>query len=198
MLRDMVSELQDSLESMSRRFISSRLSVGSLEEKINSDESPSEDDDEETVVAVSHGAVLKNEIVYPAIHVEKQNHEEPTVVASQVKKHVAKPVEPESESEYEEEEEEEVVEVKPVATQAKKPITKPVTPVESDCESEEEGPDVSVPEEEGEEEEEEEAELEEFTFKGKTYYKDDENNVYNDDGDLIGRKVGVNVVFNKK
>lgn len=190
MLRDMVSELQDSLEGMNRRFISSRLSVGSLEEKINPEESSSEESDEDgTVVAVSRGAVLKNEIVYPAIHVEKQNHEEPVVVLSTpvVKKPIIAPApappvvtkkpEPEPEHEHASEEEE----------------------AEEEEESEKESPDVSVPEEESEEEEEEEEseelELEEFTFKGKTYYKDDENNVYNEDGDVIGRKVGANVVF---
>ncbi len=181
MLRDMVSELQDSLESMSRRFISSRLSVGSLEEKTNTeDSSDDENDDDNAVIEVSRGAVVKNEIVYPPIHVEKQNHA----------------VEEESD------EEEEVVPVKkPVVssiTPAKRPAPEPDSESEEEEEEEEEGPDVSVPEEAEEEEEEEEAELEEFTFKGKTYYKDDDNNVYNDDGDLIGRKVGVNVVFNKK
>jgi hypothetical protein len=181
MLRDMVSELQDSLESMSRRFISSRLSVGSLEHKTNPDEvSDEEDDDDNAVIEVTHGAVLKNEIVYPSIHVEKQNHVS----------------EPESESEEESEEEEAPpAPVKKPAASA--PVKKPAPEPES--EEEDEGPDVSVPEEEEEEEEEEEVvEMEEFTFKGKTYYKDDDNNVYNDDGDLIGRKVGASVVFNKK
>lgn len=196
MLRDMVSELQDSLEGMNRRFISSRLSVGSLEEKINSEESSSEDDDDDegdAVVAISRGAVLKNEIVYPAIHVEKQNHDEPIVVVTpkkvpiltviaveeeviEVKKPAPTPT-PTPECEEEEESEEEVEEVEEV---------------------EEEGPDVSVQEEEADEEEAEELELEEFTYKGKSYYKDDENNVYNDDGDVIGRKVGPSVVFTKK
>ena len=211
MLRDMVSELQDSLESMSRRFISSRLSVGSLEQKTNPDDSSDdEDDDDDAVIEVSRAAVLKNEIVYPAIHVEKQNHvvesesEEEEAPPAPVKKPAAsapvkKPA-PEPEPETEDEESEEEVPPAPVkkAAAAVTPAKRPAPAPESESEEEEEedeGPDVSVPEEE---EEEEEAELEEFTFKGKTYYKDDENNVYNDDGDLIGRKVGAGVVFNKK
>jgi hypothetical protein len=209
MLRDMVSELQDSLESMSRRFISSRLSVGSLEHKINTDDSSdNEDDCDDAVVEVSRVSVLKNEIVYPSIHVEKQNHvpdsedeesEEEAPPAVVKKPATSAPVKkpapaPEPESEEEESEEEAPVPVKKAAapiTPAKRPAPEP-EPESEEEEEEEEGPDVSVPEEE------EEAELEEFTFKGKTYYKDDENNVYNDDGDLIGRKVGASVVFNKK
>ena len=191
MLRDMVSVLQDSLEGMNRRFISSRLSVGSLEEKINSEESSSEEDDDdegEAVVAISRGAVLKNEIVYPAIHVEKQNHDEPIVVVAPKKVPTLTVIAVE----------EKVIEVKkPAPTPTPTPEPEPEPESEEEEEEEEESPDVSVQEEE-EEEESEELELEEFTFKGKTYYKDDDNNVYNDDGDVIGRKVGPSVVFAKK
>ena len=175
MLRDLVTDLQESLESMNRRFISSRVSIGSLEGNENTEEdSSSEDDEEDAVIEVTQGAVLKNEIVYPAIHVEKQGHDMPAPAPAPAAKKQAPIPEPE----------------------------------EEEVEDEEDGPDVSVPEEEAEEEEEveeeeeaeeeEELELEEFTFKGKTYFKDDDNNVYNDDGEVIGRKVGPNVVFNKK
>ncbi len=179
MLRDLVTDLQESLESMNRRFISSRVSIGSLEGNENTEEDSSDEDhQDEDVIAVTQGSVLKNEIVYPPIHVEKQDHDMPItqkVVAAPAPAPAKKQVPvPEPEEEEEEEEEEEA------------------------------GPDVSIPDEEEEveeeeaEEEEEELELEEFTFKGKTYFKDDDNNVYNDDGEVIGRKVGPNVVFNKK
>jgi hypothetical protein len=49
-----------------------------------------------------------------------------------------------------------------------------------------------VEEEEVEEEAEEEGEeLEEITFKGKTYFKDSDNNIYSPKDDEVGDPVGV-------
>jgi len=53
-------------------------------------------------------------------------------------------------------------------------------------------PAPAAEETEEDEEEEEEAALEEFEFEGKTYYKDEENNVYttDEDGDVDPNPVG--------
>jgi hypothetical protein len=48
--------------------------------------------------------------------------------------------------------------------------------------------------EEEEEEEEEGIETEEFIFKGQTYYRDSDNNVYNEDGDQLGIWNGKKIV----
>lgn len=57
-----------------------------------------------------------------------------------------------------------------------------------------------VPEADAEEEDEEEASLEEIEFEGKTYYKDEENNVYttDDDGDIDPNPVGRWLVKSQK
>jgi len=112
MLRDMIVDLQDSFEGLNRRFISSKVSL------------PSVDDDEESS---DDESIPKNEIIYPPIHVEKEGAARPveeTVIAvkkveviavPEVKK-VEIPAEPvkkpepeiiEEEEEVEEEEEEE-------------------------------------------------------------------------------------------
>jgi hypothetical protein len=81
----------------------------------------------------------------------------------------------------------------PAPVPAPVPAPAPVAVVEAPA------PIVSTPEpvpsaEEGEEneEEEEEAALEEFEFEGKTYYKDEDNNIYttDDDGDIDPNPVG--------
>ena len=52
-------------------------------------------------------------------------------------------------------------------------------------------------EDEGEEVEAEDEEIEtvEFTFKGKTYLRDEENNVYNEDGEEVGKWTGTAIKF---
>lgn len=69
MLRDMIVDLQDSFESLNRRFISSKVS---LPDDDTSDDDDDEDDDD-------HSS-LKNEIIYPPIYVEKQGAARPEEV----------------------------------------------------------------------------------------------------------------------
>ena len=77
-------------------------------------------------------------------------------------------------------------------------LTEPV--VETVMDEEEEAEEQEEQEEEEEEEEEPEAALEEFEFDGKTFYRDEENNVYtvDDDGDLVPDAVGRWLVKSQK
>jgi hypothetical protein len=145
MIRDMIVDLQDSFESLNRRFISSKVSL------------PSEDDEDSS----DDEASPKNEIIYPPIYVEKEGAARPaeTVVVKVEENIKAVVLTPE-----------------PMKKAAPAPTPEP------------------------EEEEEEEAlELEEFTFKGRTLYKDTEGNIYDEAGEnVIGRKTEKGVAFFRK
>ncbi len=161
MLRDMIVDLQDSFESLNRRFISSKVSIPS----------DSEEDDEES----DQDSVPKNEIIYPPIHVEKEGAarpEETIVVKVETVRETIKNPEP----------------VKVVAAPEPAPAPAPVVVEETEEE-----------EEEVEEVEEEALELEEFTFKGRSLYKDAEGNIYDESGEnVIGRKTEKGVAFFRK
>ncbi len=74
------------------------------------------------------------------------------------------------------------------------PVTDAIEGIDSDDESEEEEEVVEAEVEEEEQEEEEEAvEVEEFIFKGKTYQRDSDQNVY-EDGEPIGTWNGKKIV----
>ena len=148
MLRDMVVDLQDSIEGLNRRFISSKVNIPS-----------DDDDDDEENDSSDDESVVKNDIIYPPIHVEKEGSARP----------VEEPV------------------PAPVASEPKKVEPTPVLVEE-------------VEEEEVEEEEEEEAlELEEFTFKGRTLYKDSDGNIYDEQGEnVIGKKTEKGIAFFRK
>lgn len=157
MLRDMIVDLQDSFESLNRRFISSKVSLPSDEDD---DENISDDDEDDEDTSP------KNEIIYPPIHVEKEGAARP---AEEVVTIVSKP--------------EPVVEIK---KEEPAPVKKPEPVVEEE-------------EEEEEVEEEEELELEEFTFKGRSLFKDAEGNIYDESGEnVIGRKTEKGVAFFRK
>ncbi len=137
---------------------------------------PSEDSDDES----SEDDGPKNEIIYPPIHVEKEGArsepvvETPEKAVAVVAPVVETPVTPVKK-----------VEVPPPAPK-KAPEPEPVP--ESDSEEEEE-----------EEEEEEALELEEFTFKGRSLYKDGDGNIYDESGEnVIGRKTEKGVAFFRK
>lgn len=150
MLRDMVVDLQDSIEGLNRRFISSKVSL------------PSEDDEDS-----SDDEAPKNEIIYPPIHVEKEGAARPEPVVKKAEEPAPAPA--------------------PVSTPKK--VEAPAPP-----------PAEEEEEEEVEEEEEEEAlELEEFTFKGRTLYKDGDGNIYDEQGEnVIGKKTEKGIAFFRK
>ena len=72
------------------------------------------------------------------------------------------------------------------------PLLEKEEEVEEEAEEVEEEAEEEAEEEEAEEEEEEGVEMEELTFKGKTYYKDPENNIYlpTDDGGYSDDPIG--------
>ena len=159
MLRDMIVDLQDSFESLNRRFISSKVSLPSDEDDTSDDDDDDDDD-----------SSPKNEIIYPPIYVEKQGAARP---------------------------EEVVVSLPPVEAHT------PVVPVIEIKKQEDAVVSVKkaepVPEPEEEEEEEEELELEEFTFKGRSLFKDSDGNIYDESGEnVIGRKTEKGVAFFRK
>ena len=152
MLRDMIVDLQDSFEGLNRRFISSKVSI------------PSVDDDESS----DDESIPKNEIIYPPIYVEKEGAARPVVAVKKV--------------------------------EADTPVVKKVE-VEPEVEVKKVEPEPAVEEEEEEEEEEveEELELEEFTFKGRTLYKDAEGSIYDEQGEnVIGKKTEKGIAFYRK
>ena len=158
MLRDMIVDLQDSFESLNRRFISSKVSL------------PSEDDEDDTSDDEDDSSV-KNDIIYPPIYVEKVGAARPAETAVvKVEEHIKAVV---------------VTHVTPTPTPTPTATPAPASVVEED--------------EEEEEEEEEALELEEFTFKGRTLYKDTDGNIYDEAGEnVIGRKTEKGVAFFRK
>jgi hypothetical protein len=118
----------------------------------------------------------KNEIIYPPIHVEKEGVARPEKVISKSRSSsVSDVVTIISKSEP-------VIEVKK---------EEPIAAVPE--------PTVEEEEEEVEEDEEEELELEEFTFKGRSLFKDSDGNIYDESGEnVIGRKTEKGVAFFRK
>jgi hypothetical protein len=148
MLRDMIVDLQDSFESLNRRFISSKVSLPS------EDDDTSDDEDDSSI---------KNDIIYPPIYVEKVGAARPAETVVKVEE-----------------------DVKAVIVTAEPAVKKLATPTPASVEEEEE-------------EEEEALELEEFTFKGRTLYKDADGNIYDEAGEnVIGRKTEKGVAFFRK
>ncbi len=113
----------------------------------------------------------------------------PSPVASEDEELVAEEAE-EEEAEEQVGEEEEVEEEKDEQVEEE---GEGHSPTASAAEEEEAESETKEEEEEEEEAEEEESELTEFQFRGKTYYLDNENNVYglDADGELIQEPVGV-------
>jgi hypothetical protein len=114
-------------------------------------------------------------------------------VAEAVKEVVVEVEEAEEEEEVEEEVEEVEEEVEEVEEEAEEEVEE-----EAEEEVEEEVEEVEEEVEEVEEEVEEEAEeeveeegVDEIIYKGKTYYKDSDNNIYNATGDELGDPIGV-------
>jgi hypothetical protein len=91
----------------------------------------------------------------------------------------------EMEEEVVEEEEEEVEEEEEEVEEEVEEVEEEVEEAEEEVEEE-----VEEAEEEVEEEVEEEG-VEEIIYKGKTYYKDSDNNIYNATGDELGDPIGV-------
>jgi len=178
MLRDMIVDLQDSFESLNRRFISSKVSLPS------EDDDTSDDEDDSSI---------KNDIIYPPIYVEKvgaARPAEPDVVKIEedVKAVIVTP-EPSKKL---------VTDDSGASNSKSATVSRTVTvtptpmPASSSVVEEDE-------EDEDEDEEEEALELEEFTFKGRTLYKDADGNIYDEAGEnVIGRKTEKGVAFFRK
>jgi len=107
-------------------------------------------------------------------------------VAEAVKEVVVEVKAEEEEVEEAEEEVEEVEEAEEEVEEAEEEVEEAEEEVEEEAEEEAE----EEVEEEAEEEVEEEG-VEEIIYKGKTYYKDSDNNIYNATGDELGDPIGV-------